>query len=59
MDELMKTDKLDKWMKDHVHFETFSSKKKTKKEKNEDKQIQDMLHKKLKEDLIKQIIKDK
>jgi len=55
----MKTDKLDKWMKDHVHFETFSSKKKTKKEKNEDKQIQDMLHKKLKEDLIKQIIKDK
>ena len=29
----MKTDKLDKWMKDHVHFETFSSKKKTKKGK--------------------------
>lgn len=51
-----KKDKLDKWLKDHVHYETFSFNKKTKKQKQEDKQIQDMLHKKLKEDLIKNAI---
>jgi hypothetical protein len=51
-----KKDKLDKWLKDHVHFETFSFNKKTKKQKQKDKQIQDMLHKKLKEDLIKDAI---
>ena len=51
-----KKDTLDKWLKDHVHYETFSFNKKTKKQKKEDKQIQDMLHKKLKEDLIKDAI---
>ena len=51
-----KQDKLDKWLKDHVHYETFSFNKKTKKQKKEDKQIQSMLHKKLKEDLIKDAI---
>ena len=48
-----KKDKLDKWLKDHVIYETFSFNKKTKKDKQKDKQIQSMLHKKLKEDLIK------
>ncbi|BAQ85595.1 hypothetical protein [uncultured Mediterranean phage uvMED] len=51
-----KKDKLDKWLKDHVIYETFSFNKKTKKQKQEDKKIQDMLHKKLKEDLIKDAI---
>ena len=51
-----KKDTLDKWLKDHVHYETFSFNKKTKKQKKEDKQIQNMLHKKLKEDLIKNAI---
>ena len=51
-----KQDKLDKWLKDHVHYETFSFNKKTKKQKKENKQIQSMLHKKLKEDLIKDAI---
>ena len=51
-----KKDKLDSWLKDHVHYETFSFSKKTKKQKQEDKKIQDMLHKKLREDLIKNAI---
>ena len=50
----MKLDKLDKWLKDHVIYETFSFNKKTKK----DKQIQSMLHKKLREDLIKDATKN-
>ena len=51
-----KQDKLDKRLKDHVIYETFSFNKKTKKDKQKNKQIQDMLHKKLKEDLIKDAI---
>ena len=53
-----KKDKLDKWLKDHVIYETFSFSKKTKKDKQKDKQIQSMLHKKLREDLIKDATKN-